>query len=300
MALTYAQIKGAQGVAPGVIIPFSREVQSANQQLDRVPGGYLRCNGTVFQARDYPDLARVIGVGASGGGGVSGCRFPPGISGTALLNPTFDANNNFTAGTFCVPNLGAKFLMPNNTAGSQYVGDAAMSGGGVIERAGIGYKAQVQSTANASYTGMVRVEEYKAPSVGSPTLTVTGGTVSTVTLDISNVAAHDHGVGADPSLAPKINSKSGVGFDTDIQNNSGSAGFANFGANFNIETLDPDPSHNHSIGGSATSNLMEFTQPRVDLDFTGSTATCSLTADAREHLNHVSSPYMIMEFIIKY
>ena len=46
MALTYAQIKGAQGVAPGVIIPFSREVQSANQQLDRVPGGYLRCNGT--------------------------------------------------------------------------------------------------------------------------------------------------------------------------------------------------------------------------------------------------------------
>ena len=89
MALTYAQIKGGQGVAPGVIIPFSREVQSANQQLSRVPGGYLRCNGTVFQARDYPDLARVIGVGASGGGGVSGCRFPPGISGTSLLNPTF-------------------------------------------------------------------------------------------------------------------------------------------------------------------------------------------------------------------
>ena len=47
MAKVYSSIKGAQGVAPGVIVPFSKEVQNSNQQRDRVPGGYLRCDGTV-------------------------------------------------------------------------------------------------------------------------------------------------------------------------------------------------------------------------------------------------------------
>ena len=76
MAKVYAAIKGAQGVAPGVIIPFSREVQNSSQQMARVPAGYLRCDGSTYQAQDYPDLARVLGVGSAGGSGIPACRYP--------------------------------------------------------------------------------------------------------------------------------------------------------------------------------------------------------------------------------
>ena len=62
----------AQGVAPGVIVPFSKECQSDANLLERVPGGYLRCDGKIYQARDYPGLAKVIGVGPSGGNGIRG------------------------------------------------------------------------------------------------------------------------------------------------------------------------------------------------------------------------------------
>ena len=54
MAKVYANIRGAQGVAPGVIVPFSKECQSDANLLERVPGGYLRCDGKVYQAQDFP------------------------------------------------------------------------------------------------------------------------------------------------------------------------------------------------------------------------------------------------------
>jgi len=294
MAKVYSKVKGAQGVAPGVIVPFSRECQTDNEREERVPGGYLRCDGRVYQARDYPSLARVIGVGSTGGGSVGGCKFPPGLSGTTLLNPSFDADGNFTGGTFAVPNLGCKVLVPSSIAGQQFVGNTRMSGSGIYERAGIGYRAIIQSVANSSFNGSINESSYTSSMSGTPSLSVSGQTLSTASLSQSNIAAHDH------NFSWRESDVREVGVDTNLQDNVKIDLSGVLVETFPIEHNGADVVHNHTLSGSGISQNLSFTRDPVTISFAGSTAQANVLADSRESLDHVTTPYMIVEYIIKF
>ena len=181
MAKSYSAIKGAQGVAPGMIMPFSSAVQNDTDKRNKVPAGYIRCDGAILQANLYPALARIIGVGPNGGSvtvdgvttNVPGCRFSPANAGASLLDPTFDAAGNFTGGTFCVPNLGSKTLKPGQTAGQQFMGD--LVSGSVVERAGVGYQHTIATTATASLNGSAKVPAVSNGTMrGTAKVTVTG------------------------------------------------------------------------------------------------------------------------------
>lgn len=294
MAKVYSRVKGAQGVAPGVIVPFSRECQTTATKDERVPGGYLRCDGRVYQARDYPSLARVIGVGPTGGGSVGGCKFPPGLAGTTLLNPSFDADGNFTGGTFAVPNLGCKVLVPSTVAGQQFVGNTRMSGSGIYERAGIGYRATIQPVANSSFNGAIYESSYSSSMSGVPSLSVTGQTTSTASLSQSNIAAHDH------NFQWRESDVREVGVDTNLQDNVTIDLSGVLVETFAIEHNGSDVVHNHTLSGSGISQNLSFTRDSVTISFAGSTAQASVVADSRESLDHVTTPYMIVEYIIKF
>lgn len=294
MAKVYSRVKGAQGVAPGVIVPFSRECQTTSTKDERVPGGYLRCDGRVYQARDYPSLARVIGVGPTGGGSVGGCKFPPGLAGTTLLNPSFDADGNFTGGTFAVPNLGCKVLVPSTVAGQQFVGNTRMSGSGIYERAGIGYRATIQSVANSSFNGAINESSYSSSMSGVPSLSVTGQTTSTASLSQSNIAGHDH------NFQWRESDVREVGVDTNLQDNVKIDLSGVLVETFAIEHNGADVVHNHTLSGSGISQNLSFTRDAVTISFAGSTAQANVVADSRESLDHVTTPYMIVEYIIKF
>jgi hypothetical protein len=295
MAKVYSRVKGAQGVAPGVIVPFSRECQSTAEKDERVPGGYLRCDGKIYQARDYPSLARIIGVGPNGGNGIPGCRFNPGLLGSNLLNPTFDADGDFTSGTFCVPNLGAKVLIPSGTAGQEFTGNIAMSGSGTYERAGIGYRATIQPTVNSTFNGSVTGPAKTADISGNPQLTATGTSLSSASLSAANIARHSHGDFAwqETDVRPE-------GVDTDMQDNTDihltGVNVTNFSISHNGGTIN----HNHSVSGQNVAQHLEFTRQQVTISFAGSSCQGNVSADPRESLNHVTTPYMIVEYIIKF
>ena len=292
MAKVYASIRGAQGVAPGVIVPFSKECQSDANLLERVPGGYLRCDGKIYQARDYPGLAKVIGVGPSGGNGIRACPFPPGLSGAILTNPTLDADGNFTAGSFAVPNLGAKVLLPSTSAGQQFIGNSVS--GSVYERAGVGYVATILSTVNTTISGNI-VDSEKTDSVsGNGTFSYpNGSTSSTNSIDIGKTAAHSHG---DTWYQSDMRSES---FDTDLQDST----TININAySVNTTTITHNGaniSHNHSISGGSVSNNLQFTRAQTTISFSGSSATANVNADPRKSLDHLTTPYIIVEYIIK-
>ncbi len=69
MAVFYQREKSKIGTLTGSIINWSREIPSADPEdtttLEKLPAGYLRCDGSVYQAEVFPELAEILGVGDS-------------------------------------------------------------------------------------------------------------------------------------------------------------------------------------------------------------------------------------------
>ena len=72
MAVLYSKEKGKLGTLTGSIINWSNQL-SSNDPADllnyqTLPAGYLRCDGSVYLAENFPELASILGVG-------SNCRY---------------------------------------------------------------------------------------------------------------------------------------------------------------------------------------------------------------------------------
>ena len=92
MAVLYSKEKGKLGTLTGSIINWSNQLTS-NDPADllvyqTLPAGYLRCDGSVYLAENFPELAAILGVG-------SNCRYKK--PDTTLLDNQFQ-----------VPDLSAK------------------------------------------------------------------------------------------------------------------------------------------------------------------------------------------------
>ncbi len=90
----YQKEKSKLGTAPGTIINWSVPVMDndpdSSQNVEKLPAGYLRCDGSVYSASLYPELARILGVGA-------GCIYKK--TDQTLLDTQFQ-----------VPDLGSKHI----------------------------------------------------------------------------------------------------------------------------------------------------------------------------------------------
>ena len=100
MAVFYTREKAKLGTLTGSIINWSDQLTSADPEdpntLSKLPAGYLRCDGSVYQAEVYPQLAEVLGVGTS-------CRYKK-------------PDTDLLANQFQVPDLGAKSIRASNSA----------------------------------------------------------------------------------------------------------------------------------------------------------------------------------------
>ena len=104
MATLYSKEKGKLGTLTGSIINWSSQLSSADPEnpviYQTLPAGYLRCDGAVYQAEVFPELATILGTGIN-------CRYK---------KPDTDLLDN----QFQVPDLGAK---STKTSFSSNLGD---------------------------------------------------------------------------------------------------------------------------------------------------------------------------------
>lgn len=111
------------GNAPGTIINWPRTVSSndpdASTNVAVLPAGYLRCDGSIYSERQYPNLARIIGTGEA-------CIYKK--DNTTLQDDQFQ-----------VPDLGSKHIESSTGANAGvYRNISKTSANLTVQKAGVG------------------------------------------------------------------------------------------------------------------------------------------------------------------
>tara|TARA_B100001769_G_scaffold8188_1_gene5914 strand:+ start:3645 stop:5138 length:1494 start_codon:yes stop_codon:yes gene_type:complete len=191
MATIYSKERGKYGNITGQIIVWPVEVDnsitSTSSKKD-LPAGYLRCDGGIYNALDYPQLAAICGTGTSG-------KFVRRDLANLPLQSVSDDQ-------FVVPDLGSKYPKPTGSAG----------GGGIYSnirvttvndveksRSGIGIDADAiaatDGVIDVEYSGNFVIPSHDIPMRGRPSWTVgtsSGRRTETEAVDSTALHAHMH------------------------------------------------------------------------------------------------------------
>jgi len=188
MAKLYSQERSKYGNLTGQIIVWPVEINpdiNAPSNKKDLPSGYLRCDGTIYNAVDYPALSAVCGTGTNS-------KFVrKDIGGTAL--------QTITDAQFIVPDLCSKYPLPTPGADAGVYKNIRVTNANDVEvnRSGIGIEASstLGTTLDVTYSGTFTVPSQVIDLKGRPAWTwgTTDGkrTIADV-VDVTALAGHMH------------------------------------------------------------------------------------------------------------
>ena len=191
MAVNYGFERGKYGCFPGTIIAFPRTLGGDNPNdvdfKQKLPAGFLRCDGSVLNGNDYPNLKDILGVGANS-------KFR---KETQVLKED-NAENASSGGTFQLPDLGAKSILASNASGV-YTGDTVDDNNTtpktIVPKVGIGAEVTLNqgTTLNINYSGQFTTPQWDIPFLSNQNWGTNMGVVfdNQVTQD-SGFLMHSH------------------------------------------------------------------------------------------------------------
>ena len=156
MAVLYSKEKGKIGTLTGSIINWSNQLTSSDPEdptiYETLPAGYLRCDGSVYAAEAFPELASILGVGTN-------CRYKK-------------PDTNLLDNQFQVPDLGAK---STKTSFSSNLGDYQDTylfndAGQEITKSGVGLEvsSNIGATFEIQYQGNFFLPSQTVEITGQP------------------------------------------------------------------------------------------------------------------------------------
>lgn len=187
MATNYSYERGKYGVFPGTIIAFSRTLNGDNPNdtdfRTKIPAGFLRCDGSILNGVDYPNLKQILGVGANS-------KFR---KASATLEE--DVPLNSSGGQFQLPDLGSKFIEANGASGV-YTGDSITSPNDVeTQKVGVGVDINLNlgTTVNVAYSGEFSIPNQPINYLNNQNFGTTLGVVSDeINVNDSSYLMHGH------------------------------------------------------------------------------------------------------------
>jgi hypothetical protein len=302
----YSFEKGRYGGPCGSIFPFFRDIAGlsalGSDYVEYVPAGYLKCRGQILSADQYPNLARVLGVGNL-------CIYRK--SGVTLAEP--DASGK--GGTFQLPDLGSKYITAAATAGT-YSNTTTFnaSTNSTVLRAGIEVSLEAQSdSVDFNYDGEFKLPGRTITVVGNVAANSPPSSTSDETLSIGQFLAHGH------NSTMKISRK--INYRTDGMNgsnwrkrnyyctrsgSSGCNGDAEFGLAHKFVTLDEAGSSTgtkHRHYGTFPVKVSENKTASVSdmfLDAGPLVTTVTVNTANTFKMDEFAPKFILCEFLIKF
>ena len=184
MATNYSFERGKYGVFPGTIIAFPRTLDGKNPNgtdfKTRIPAGFLRCDGSILNGVDYPNLRDILGVGANS-------KFRK--TDVTLQEPS--ANSD---GQFQLPDLGSKYIQANSSSGV-YTGDTVEVGDDLIPKVGVATDLSLNQGTELEmpYSGEISVPTQTIPFLNNQNFGSTMGVVfDEINVNDSSYLMHGH------------------------------------------------------------------------------------------------------------
>ena len=283
------------GCAGQIIVHSTHLLGSTNDPnlntfKSKIPAGYLRCDGSILNARDFYHLAEILGVGSES-------RF---AKPNANLREADVATNEL--GQFQLPDLGSKVIIGGRGTGqyNNFTVDTGVETTNPTTRVG----PQVEVTSNfgntitANYIGNMRLSGSGALNfLGNPRYTMTRET-SEVTLNIDNFQGHAHNA-AQNYL--NHTDQHEVGFNG---GKDGAQRLANSGAGHELDFTndwDGDSSHKHILTRPTSYNHnFTYSHQSQDIDMSGVAATVDVDVEDIDKIDSLSTPFILVEYIIKF
>jgi len=301
ISTNYARQKSHWGGVPGTIqihtVPgmgFNNDPTTAVFK-DNLPGGFLRCNGAILNAKDYLLLSRILGVGTE-------CRFAK--PNAILRDPDPETGD---LGTFQLPDLGSKVIIGGRGSGEyretfmtnkpnqNKVGVEVQANTPLGERlftnyvsnTGDGMKVTAQSSID--FRGNIK---YNMPRNVEPTI-----------ISIEQFQAHQH----DADL--RILNITSDGYNTDgdgLTGDQNTAFDANVEAQNILDETQPNvqrgsPQHDHRITKPFVySNNFSYSFPATNVPLDDMESYIDVDTTNLDVLNQVVTPFIMVHYIIKF
>lgn len=285
----YGGVVGSMIVHTTPGLGFSNDPNSAVFR-EKLPAGYLKCDGSVLNARDFPALANVLGTGSSS-------RFIK--DNTSIREPNDETGD---LGQFILPDLGSKVIIGGRGTGiyNNYRIDRGIEETNPTTRVG----PQVEIISNfgnrieSFYVGNMRISPQSSiPMIGNPRYNLPRAT-DEVTLNIDNFQGHLHESNQFYTNWTATHQVSTIG-GKDGGNRPASSGHGmELGQ---VPVWQGDSSHKHNIQ-RPPSYFHNFTYAydTVEVDMSGVSAYVDVKLSDDEKLDQLSTPFILVEYLIKY
>jgi hypothetical protein len=282
----YAREKAKFGGMVGTIQTFSSYLPTANDPnstefRSKIPAGYLRCDGSVQSANNYPELADILGTGQQS-------RFKkPDVT--------------LTDEQFQLPDLGSKYIKPGLSTGTYL--DTTLEQDSSKRRVGSEFfiSSNVGNTTTITYSGNFRVTGASDLTIlGNPRLLPpTTRNVDNTVLTDQNFQAHGHmGNQTVLNYTGNFRTSSGGKSGDDAKVFAGNE-LVNaeppFGTTFNSST------HTHRIEmPTAFPHNFTYSYSTFDIPADNIVTTINLSLKTTKTFDSAVAPFILVEYIIKY
>lgn len=292
----YARERSRYGGYPGSIIVHSTPGIGSNNDpssavfRQNLPAGYLKCDGSVKNAKDYYALSQILGVGEES-------RFRRENDNLRNADP-----NTGDLGQFRLPDLGSKVIVGGRGSGiyNNDLVDTETNQVTPVNRVGpqIEVISNAGSRINTSYIGNATiVASGQIDMLGSPKYVLASKTSST-SLDIENFQGHAHNSNQ-TYLNYTGNHEVGGEGGKDRQKFG-----ANSGSGHVVESTSAagrESTHQHNITRPfAYPHNFTYTHGQISVDLSGVTAYVDVDLSQEQKLDQLVTPFILVEYLIRF